>query len=72
MSANFEIAGVDYTVPENCIALRANLIDLRNQCLSPDVFNPELAVTLSHAIGLLGAFIMNKWPETEAIMRGQK
>jgi hypothetical protein len=71
MSNPFDIGDVDYSDPENVLSLRKNLIDIRNDCLGPATFEPNLAIILSHVIGLLAAFAKEKWPEYEAAINAQ-
>jgi hypothetical protein len=56
-----DIGGVRYGMAE-AVALRGEIIEMRNAAMRLDPPNMRVAVTLSHTVALLAALIQSKWP----------
>jgi hypothetical protein len=63
----FDVGGMTYGGQE-AAELRRKLIEKRNECLGPDKFDADMAVILSHTIGLLAGVIPHVWPDMTAEM----
>jgi hypothetical protein len=56
----FHVAGITYG-PAETAQLRRELIKLRDRALMPSTNDAELAIKLSHAIGLLTSMSLSLW-----------